>query len=274
MVITIAIAFLLSWAPFYLVNIISQLQKNSFLRTSNFLFTMLSTHLAGFINSSINPLIYITLSDKFRHSFKRILLGAICRVLRLFKCTSSQETTELKLGAMPAEKSGSVCQCFAELHSPYCSRCSDQCDNRHSPRMFPRSSWRTSAFYRYGNHSSGNGSTIRSMHPPVNDLSMIRKFQNHTTSFSEFMTNDTNGMPLNGWNMLSKKNKVTLQVEGSTRSPNNLEQCPLLISNPSIQNGMTQVQADINIVELCQDAAEDAGKGSPGSSQNTSETTA
>src|SRR6218665_120492 len=79
MVIVMALTFLLSWSPFYLVNLISQLQQESFLKRSNFLFTMLSTHLIGFTNSSINPFVYTMLGDKFRSSFKRILYDIFCQ---------------------------------------------------------------------------------------------------------------------------------------------------------------------------------------------------
>ncbi|ELU06228.1 hypothetical protein CAPTEDRAFT_23754, partial [Capitella teleta] len=77
MIIIVAGAFLVSWTPFYLVNIISQNQSDSFLRRSNFLLTMLSTHLFGFLNSCANPFIYCFLSEKFRTSFRNILLNFV-----------------------------------------------------------------------------------------------------------------------------------------------------------------------------------------------------
>lgn len=73
MVVVIAITFIISWSPQYLVSIISQLQQSSFLRESNFLFTMLVTHFCGFLNSCLNPIIYTAMSQKFRRSFKDIL---------------------------------------------------------------------------------------------------------------------------------------------------------------------------------------------------------
>ncbi|XP_060074674.1 QRFP-like peptide receptor [Ylistrum balloti] len=80
MVIVIAVAFILSWSPLYVVSIVSQLQGqgNSFLLHSNFLFTMLIVHLAGFINSCVNPFIYTAMSKKFRKSFSRTLGKIFC----------------------------------------------------------------------------------------------------------------------------------------------------------------------------------------------------
>ncbi|XP_021363282.1 orexin receptor type 1-like [Mizuhopecten yessoensis] len=80
MVIVIAVAFILSWSPMYVVNIVSQLQGqgDSFLVHSNFLFTMLIVNLAGFINSCVNPFIYTAMSKKFRKSFGRTLGKIFC----------------------------------------------------------------------------------------------------------------------------------------------------------------------------------------------------
>ncbi|XP_069115448.1 QRFP-like peptide receptor [Argopecten irradians] len=81
MVIVIAVAFIVSWSPMYVVNIVSQLQGqgDSFLIHSNFLFTMLIIHLAGFINSCVNPFIYTAMSKKFRKSFSRTLGKIFCK---------------------------------------------------------------------------------------------------------------------------------------------------------------------------------------------------
>ncbi|XP_041354517.1 allatostatin-A receptor-like [Gigantopelta aegis] len=81
MVIVIAVAFIVSWSPQYLVSIISQIQSihgDTFLREGNFLFTMLMTHLCGFLNSCINPFVYTVMSEKFRRSFKQILGAIFC----------------------------------------------------------------------------------------------------------------------------------------------------------------------------------------------------
>ena len=81
MVIVIAVAFIVSWSPQYLVSIISQIQSingDTFLREGNFLFIMLMTHLCGFLNSCINPFVYTVMSEKFRRSFKQILGAIFC----------------------------------------------------------------------------------------------------------------------------------------------------------------------------------------------------
>ncbi|XP_046572354.1 galanin receptor 2a-like [Haliotis rubra] len=83
MVIVIAIAFIVAWSPQYWVSIVSQIQASynngsSFLHKSNFLFTMLMTHLSGFLNSCINPFIYSIMSKKFRRSFKQIIATFLC----------------------------------------------------------------------------------------------------------------------------------------------------------------------------------------------------
>jgi hypothetical protein len=62
MIVVMALAFVVAWTPFYVTTLASQVQENSFLRQSNFLFTMLAIHLAGFINSCTNPLIYHAMS--------------------------------------------------------------------------------------------------------------------------------------------------------------------------------------------------------------------
>ncbi|WAR18826.1 NPFF2-like protein, partial [Mya arenaria] len=83
MVVVIAMTFIISWLPHYLVSIISQLQPNSFLREGQYIFTMLVTHLCGFVNSCLNPIIYSVMSQRFRRSFKdslvRILYCCTCR---------------------------------------------------------------------------------------------------------------------------------------------------------------------------------------------------
>jgi hypothetical protein len=69
MVIVIAVTFLVLWSPFYFVSFISQVQTVSFLKSQNFLFTMLLVHLIGFVNSAVNPFVYALLGDKFRTAF-------------------------------------------------------------------------------------------------------------------------------------------------------------------------------------------------------------
>ena len=78
MVIVVAVAFIIAWSPQFCVSIITQLQKESFLFKGNFFFTMLMTHLFGFINSCVNPFIYTAMSEKFRKSFRRTLKRLFC----------------------------------------------------------------------------------------------------------------------------------------------------------------------------------------------------
>ena len=77
MIIVVAVTFLVSWTPFYLVIFVSQVQENSFLKQANFLFTMLATNMMGFLNSCINPFIYNCMSEKFRKSFVKIM-ASLC----------------------------------------------------------------------------------------------------------------------------------------------------------------------------------------------------
>ncbi len=72
MMIVVAIAFIISWTPFYIITFISQVQKRSFLKDSNFLFTMLFIHWFGFLHSCINPFIYNFMNEKFHRNFKQI----------------------------------------------------------------------------------------------------------------------------------------------------------------------------------------------------------
>ena len=71
--IVVAIAFIVSWTPFYVITFISQVQQRSFLKESNFLFTMLLIHWFGFLHSCINPIIYNFMNEKFHRNFKQIL---------------------------------------------------------------------------------------------------------------------------------------------------------------------------------------------------------
>jgi len=72
MIVLVAVTFVLSWTPFYAVSTVTQLQTDSFLRHSQFLFTMLATHWAGFCSSAANPLIYAAMNYQFRRSFEQV----------------------------------------------------------------------------------------------------------------------------------------------------------------------------------------------------------
>ncbi|KAJ8308486.1 hypothetical protein KUTeg_013360 [Tegillarca granosa] len=110
MVIVVAAAFIMSWSPFYIVSIVSQLQTKSFLRESNFIFTMLMTHLSGFINSCVNPFIYTVMSEKFRKSFRRTLNIVFCsyycrqRLLRYRESLSTRRPTAMTSFVEPEEE--------------------------------------------------------------------------------------------------------------------------------------------------------------------------
>ena len=73
MMVVVAIAFIVSWSPFYIITFITQVQEKSFLKESNFLFTMLLIHWFGFLHSCINPIIYNFMNEKFHRNFKQIL---------------------------------------------------------------------------------------------------------------------------------------------------------------------------------------------------------
>ena len=73
MMVVVASAFIVSWTPFYVITFISQVQPKSFLKDSNFLFTMLLIHWFGFLHSCINPIIYNFMNEKFHRNFKQIL---------------------------------------------------------------------------------------------------------------------------------------------------------------------------------------------------------
>ena len=97
MIIMVAVAFIVSWSPFYLVTLVSQLQKDSFLRRSNFVFTMLAIHLAGFTSSALNPFIYHFMSDKFRKSFCHIFRSIVrCGRGRLWSAGSARKPRSQK----------------------------------------------------------------------------------------------------------------------------------------------------------------------------------
>ena len=135
MIIIVATSFLVCWTPFYLVSVISQNQEDSFLRRSNFVFTMLSTHLVGFLNSCVNPFIYCFLSEKFRTSFKNILMNILCRLM-LVLCMGRWR----------------CCRYFAKAHAPICNSCALTLMQTPSARI-RRMSWRTSAQYKSGTGS-------------------------------------------------------------------------------------------------------------------------
>ena len=127
MIMAVALSFIVCWTPFYVINIISQLQRTSFLNDSNFLFTMLVTRLLGVVSSALNPLVYYCMSHKFRRSFRAIISDLLC-------CTSANHERNLLWANHDCDSRRKSCQrkqqskCFAERNDkatemrPSCSR--------------------------------------------------------------------------------------------------------------------------------------------------------
>ncbi|XP_025016073.1 probable G-protein coupled receptor tkr-1 isoform X2 [Tetranychus urticae] len=86
MILVVVFAFTISWTPYFLVSIVTQYQEVNFMTKHNYFFTMLCINLFAFLNSSINPLIYVLMSTRFRLGFTNIL--------RLMLCISSHEELE------------------------------------------------------------------------------------------------------------------------------------------------------------------------------------
>lgn len=78
MILIVVLSFTISWTPYFLVSVITQYQQENFMHKHDFYFTMLSINLFAFLHSSINPLIYATMSARFRAGFMRILKRVIC----------------------------------------------------------------------------------------------------------------------------------------------------------------------------------------------------
>ena len=78
MILMVVLAFAISWTPYFLVSIITQYATVNYMNNHNFFFTMLSINFFGFLNSSINPVIYVIMSTRFRTGFTRILRLVFC----------------------------------------------------------------------------------------------------------------------------------------------------------------------------------------------------
>ncbi|GAV03246.1 hypothetical protein RvY_13698 [Ramazzottius varieornatus] len=78
MMVTINIAFLVCWSPYFVTTIFTQFGWN-FLNDSNFYFTMLMINAFGFCNSAVNPIIYL-MAPSFRQNYRRT-------VSRMFGCS-------------------------------------------------------------------------------------------------------------------------------------------------------------------------------------------
>lgn len=109
MMIVVAMSFIISWTPFYVTTLVTQVQQRSFLRDSNFLFTMLLIHWFGFLNSCINPIIYNFMNEKFHRSFKNMLstLSPKCNSM-IRKNSSVLYGSTLKSGSRGLERTRCV----------------------------------------------------------------------------------------------------------------------------------------------------------------------
>lgn len=72
MVLVVVAAFTISWTPYFIVSIVTQYQQVNFMVKHNYFFTMLCINMFGFLNSSINPIIYAVMSTRFRSGFASI----------------------------------------------------------------------------------------------------------------------------------------------------------------------------------------------------------
>lgn len=78
MVMIVAIAFGVSWTPYFLVTIATQFPGANYMQNHNYFSTMLVINLCAFINSCVNPFIYVAMSTRFRNGFRRIVRTALC----------------------------------------------------------------------------------------------------------------------------------------------------------------------------------------------------
>lgn len=108
MIVVVAIAFIVSWTPFYIIMFVSQVQKRSFLKDSNVLFTMLLIHWFEFLYSCTNPIIYNFMNEKFHRNFQQILhrcwiqRHSFCKNSTLLFRSSSKSSKSNSLENSPA----------------------------------------------------------------------------------------------------------------------------------------------------------------------------
>lgn len=78
MILIVVLSFTVSWTPYFLVSITTQYQEENFMAKHDYYFTMLCINLFAFLHSSVNPLIYATMSTRFRKGFATILRLVLC----------------------------------------------------------------------------------------------------------------------------------------------------------------------------------------------------
>ncbi|KAI8478032.1 Neuropeptide FF receptor 2 [Branchiostoma belcheri] len=95
MVIAVAAAFAVCWTPFYVMNMSALNPATNFIANGNLFFWNTLMYGLGFLNSAINPVIYIVMSDKFRRGFRDLFYTVFC--------------------CLPCRK---LCRCPAEIPHP------------------------------------------------------------------------------------------------------------------------------------------------------------
>lgn len=78
MILIVVLSFTVSWTPYFMVSVITQFQKRNYMAEHSYYFSMLCINLFAFLHSSINPVIYATMSTRFRKGFMRILRLVMC----------------------------------------------------------------------------------------------------------------------------------------------------------------------------------------------------
>ncbi|OQR77925.1 hypothetical protein BIW11_00381 [Tropilaelaps mercedesae] len=74
----ITIAFGVSWTPCFIVTSATQFPGANYMQNHNYFSTMLLINLCAFINSCVNPFIYVVMSTRFRNGFRRIARTLLC----------------------------------------------------------------------------------------------------------------------------------------------------------------------------------------------------
>ncbi|OQV18478.1 putative Pyroglutamylated RFamide peptide receptor [Hypsibius exemplaris] len=78
MMIIVSLGFAICWSPYFFVTVIVEYIHN-FFPQGHFFFTMLLINVLGFLNSCINPFIYV-MNDRFREQYHMILHRSFCLV--------------------------------------------------------------------------------------------------------------------------------------------------------------------------------------------------